>query len=246
MGEWGAPLQGRSLSTGIWRHRPGVSAGTTMKKKLLVGATILVTLLIGVGYVYRADLMLFGLTFVVPNHAFSDVPSPAPPDYANPAHWAALPERDDLADTLAVGATALQATAAVDVFFVHPTTFVSADAWNQSLDDTTTNETTDQMVMQGQASAFNACCRIYAPRYRQATLAAFFVDGDSAPQALDLAYSDVVAAFRYYLATFNRGRPFVRSSDRQLAGSRLLIGANLPAPKAKGVPICRARIQISI
>ena len=191
-----------------------------MKKKLLAGATIIVALLIGAGYVYRADLMLFGLTFVVPNHAFSDVPSPAPPDYANPAHWAALPERDDLADTLAVGATDLQATAAVDVFFVHPTTFVSADAWNQSLDDTTTNETTDRMVMQGQASVFNACCRIYAPRYRQATLAAFFVEVDSAAQALDLAYSDVVAAFRYYLATFNHGRPFVLAGHSQ--GSRHL------------------------
>ena len=191
-----------------------------MKKKLLVGGTIVVALLIGTGYIYRADLMLLGLTFVVPGHAFSDVPSPAAPDYTNPAHWAALPERDDLADTLAVGATDLQATAAVDVFFVHPTTFVSANAWNQSLDDTTTNETTDQMVMQGQASTFNACCRIYAPRYRQATLAAFFVEGDSAPQALDLAYSDVVAAFRYYLATFNHGRPFVLAGHSQ--GSRHL------------------------
>ncbi len=191
-----------------------------MKKKLLVGGTIVVALLIGTGYIYRADLMLLGLTFMVPGHAFSDVPSPAAPDYTNPAHWAALPERDDLADTLAVGATDLQATAAVDVFFVHPTTFVSADAWNQSLDDTTTNETTDQMVMQGQASAFNACCRVYAPRYRQATLASFFVEGDSAPQALDLAYSDVVAAFRYYLATFNRGRPFVLAGHSQ--GSRHL------------------------
>ena len=191
-----------------------------MKKKLLVGGTIVVALLIGTGYIYRADLMLLGLTFMVPGHAFSDVPSPAAPDYTNPAHWAALPERDDLADTLAVGATDLQATAAVDVFFVHPTTFVSRDAWNQSLDDTTTNETTDQMVMQGQASAFNACCRVYAPRYRQATLASFFVEGDSAPQALDLAYSDVVAAFRYYLATFNRGRPFVLAGHSQ--GSRHL------------------------
>ena len=191
-----------------------------MKKKLLVGGPIVVALLIGTGYIYRADLMLLGLTFMVPGHAFSDVPSPAAPDYTNPAHWAALPERDDLADTLAVGATDLQATAAVDVFFVHPTTFVSRDAWNQSLDDTTTNETTDQMVMQGQASAFNACCRVYAPRYRQATLASFFVEGDSAPQALDLAYSDVVAAFRYYLATFNRGRPFVLAGHSQ--GSRHL------------------------
>lgn len=191
-----------------------------MKKKLLVGGPIVVALLIGTGYIYRADLMLLGLTFMVPGHAFSDVPSPAAPDYTNPAHWAALPERDDLADTLAVGATDLQATAAVDVFFVHPTTFVSRDAWNQSLDDTTTNETTDQMVMQGQASAFNACCRVYAPRYRQATLASFFVEGDSAPQALDLAYSDVVAAFRYYLATFNRGRPFVMAGHSQ--GSRHL------------------------
>ena len=158
-----------------------------MKRTLFAGGAIILALLIGAGYTYRADLMLLGLIFVVPNHAFADVPSPTPPDYANPTHWAALPDRDDLADTVVVGATDLHATAPVDVFFVHPTTSVSADAWNQSLDDTTTNETTDRMVMQGHASVFNACCIIYAPRYRQATLAAFFAEGDSGPQALDLA-----------------------------------------------------------
>jgi len=174
---------------------------TKTKKRVLVGAGLLVTTLAVLGLVYRADLQM-GLMMVMinPGHAFTD---------------AALPDRDDLADSVPTGATDYQATAAVDVFFVHPTTFLSADAWNQSLDDAETNRLTDEMVMRGQASAFNGCCRVYAPRYRQATLAAFFVEDDSGPQALALAYEDVVAAFRYYLAHFNAGRPFVLAGHSQ-------------------------------
>jgi hypothetical protein len=74
------------------------------------------------------------------------------------------------------------------------------------------------MVMRGQTSVFNGCCRIYAPRYRQATLAAFFDDSQSGPKALALAYEDVLAAFRYYVAHFNQGRPFVLAAHSQ--GSR--------------------------
>ena len=234
----------------------------TMKKILLGGGILLLTLVIGAGFVYRADLGVMLLTLTInPDHPFSDDSMPTPPDYANPVQWAALPDRDDAADTLAAGATDVQATTPVDVFFVHPTTFLSADAWNQSLDDATTNELTDQMVMQGQASVFNGCCRIYAPRYRQATLAAFFAEGDSGPQALDLAYTDVLAAFRYFLANFNNGRPFVLAGHSQgsrhldllladeIAGSDLAqrmvaaypIGFQLDG--SNGIPVCGTATQ---
>ena len=107
---------------------------------------------------------------------------------------------------------------AADVFFLHPTTFLSADAWNPSLDDAETNRLTDEIV-RGRASAFNGCCRVYAPRYRQATLAHSFVKDDSDPQALALAlaYEDVVAAFRYYVTHFNAWRPFVLAGHSQMA-----------------------------
>ena len=194
---------------------------TTRNKTKVTGIGVITAGLIGLGVAYRPEIQLLLLTLRVnPGHAFTDVPPPAPPDYANEDHWAALPNRTDDADTVPIGATDLQATAPADVFFVHPTTFLSADAWNQALDDDATNLTTDEMVMQGQASVFNGCCRVYAPRYRQATLAAFFADDENGPQALSLAYEDVVTAFRYFVAHFNQDRPFVLASHSQ--GSRHL------------------------
>ncbi len=60
-----------------------------------------------------------------------------------------------------------QAAAPVDVFFLHPTTYFTHKTWNAPLSDQGANETTDQDILRNQASAFNACCRVYAPRYRQ-------------------------------------------------------------------------------
>ena len=191
----------------------------TTKKKVLAGVGGIVAVLAGPAFVYRADLQLaLMMVLITPDQPFTETARPASPDYANPASWAALPERDDLADSVPVGATDAQATAPVDVFFLHPTTLLSADAWNQSLDDAAVNQWTDETVMRGQASVFNGCCRVYAPRYRQATLAAFFDDGESGSRALALAYEDVVDAFRYYMTHFNEGRPFVLAGHSQ--GSR--------------------------
>ena len=191
----------------------------TGKTWALVAVAGIVAVLGGLGVVYRADLQLALMVMVItPNQAFADASSPAPPDYANTQHWAALPAREDLADSVPTGSRDAQATAPVDVFFLHPTTFLSRDAWNQSLDDAATNRLTDEMVMRVQASVFNGCCRIYAPRYRQATLAAFFDESESAARALALAYEDVVAAFGYYVTHFNAGRPFVLGAHSQ--GSR--------------------------
>jgi hypothetical protein len=192
----------------------------TATKNTILGIVILaVGCLTILAFVYRADLQLFWLTIRLnPKHAFGDAPPPTPPDYTDTAHWAALPDRKDPADSTPRGAVDLQTAAAADVFFIHPTTFLSRDAWNQSLDDEATNRMTDQMVMLGQASVFNGCCRVYAPRYRQATLAAFYATGDNGRQALDLAFQDVVTAFRYYIAHFNEGRPFILASHSQ--GSR--------------------------
>jgi hypothetical protein len=92
---------------------------------------------------------------------------------------------------------------------------VSSESWNQSLDDVVTNGRTDEFVMQGQASAFNGCCRIYAPRYRQATLYSFFGSEGSGTQALALAYADVVDAFQYYLKHFSEDRPFILAAHSQ-------------------------------
>jgi hypothetical protein len=74
----------------------------------------------------------------------------------------------------------------------------------------------DRTAVRNQASLFYDVGRLYAPRYRQATLYSFFAPQDPNTQlALDLAYTDVKAAFQYYLAHYNRGRPFIVASHSQ-------------------------------
>ena len=159
------------------------------KQKVLFVAGGLLTVVVGLGIYYRTELQLvLVLRAITPDHDFAERPPPAPPDYGNPSHWAALPEREDLADTVIAGGIDGQTGSAVDVFFVHPTTFLTGEAWNQSIDDGATNRLTDDTVMLGQASVFNGCCRVFAPRYRQATLTAFSEESESGTHALSLGF----------------------------------------------------------
>lgn len=169
-------------------------------------------------YFFQGPIINYAMT---PPDSFDETVHPEAPDYGNPDHWAALPGRNDAADLLVSDdieddlIADRQAIAEADVFYVHPTTLLLRVNWNQPLDHSLTNLITDEGVIRNQASAFNNCCRVFAPRYRQATLRAFSVEGSDGTQALDLAYIDVKAAFRYYLEHYNDGRPFIIAGHSQ-------------------------------
>jgi hypothetical protein len=145
---------------------------------------------------------------------------PGVPDYKDEKNWAALPVRHDSADVVPVSTwTDGQASAAVDVFFLHPTTYTGKhgqNKWNCSVDDKKVNLRTDQYPIKYQASIFNAAAKVYAPRYRQAHLHSFFTrKKKDAEEALKLAYSDIRSAFQYYLKYYNQGRPFILAGHSQ-------------------------------
>ncbi len=106
----------------------------------------------------------------------------------------------------------------IDCFYVYPT--VSTDPGQNS--DMVANAAENGVVV-AQAARFASVCRLFAPLYRQVTLTALnkgvgnFLD----PQAHDLAYNDVLAAFQQYLAKDNQGRGFVLIGHSQ--GSMHLI-----------------------
>lgn len=69
----------------------------------------------------------------------------------------------------------------------------------------------EQAVAAVQFARFSTVCKPYAPLYRQSTLAglqALFTAGARAGD-FNLAYGDVLAAWRHYLEHHNKGRPFV-------------------------------------
>lgn len=186
-------------------------------KKILIGVLFVALLAGAAAWVYRDEIsMLMAFNKLKPQQPFRSASMPMTPDYSLSESWAALPDREDAADALpATGVVDQQTTAAVDVFFVHPTTYFGTDNWNQPLGDERVNQLTDLFVMRGQAAAFNGCCRIYAPRYRQATIYSFIDDSGSGTSALQLAYNDVERAFDYFIRHYSHDRPFVLASHSQ-------------------------------
>ncbi|WP_375772739.1 DUF3089 domain-containing protein [Archangium gephyra] len=205
-------------------------------------------------------LVLLGMNFgsiflwsVTPRIPFSEAKPPAPPDYAQPSAWSALPGLQDLADTVPPSSPGVdQSQAPVDVFYIHPTTYVGGE-WNGPVDDASLNAATDRVATLIQASAFNACCAIYAPRYRQANMTAFTGQDEQGLAAVDLAYQDVAAAFRYWRETYNRGRPFILASHSQgtVHARRLLreavsgtpVRQQLVAAYLVGIPMAEGSLQ---
>ncbi len=144
--------------------------------------------------------------------------STSTPDYSNLQNWAAHPDKADPSDSVpGMLKNAYKKDSAADVFFLHPTTLTSDDdtSWNAEISNTILNAKTDRSTILYQASAFNEC-RVFAPRYRQAHIRAYYTrDTSAASKALDIAYQDVKEAFLYYLDRYNNGKPIIIAAHSQ-------------------------------
>jgi hypothetical protein len=91
-----------------------------------------------------------------------------------------------------------------DCFYVYPT--VS--------DDKTPNsdlsiDPEERSVALYQAARYGLHCRVFAPMYRQVTLQTLFSGQPITAEQRQLAYGDVVAAWKTYLSKYNKGRGVV-------------------------------------
>ncbi len=174
--------------------------------------------------------------------------TPPQPDYGEPSSWDALPRSWSCASVVpAECGESRQATAPVDVFYIHPTSFI-ASQWNAPIDDMQANLLTGVGQLTQQASAFNGVAKVYAPRYRQVSQSAQGTDDlwntgqnrshetDPLQRAMDYAFSDVQSAFEHFLP-HNEGRPLILASHSQgtMHAKRLLnyIAAKHPYVLAK-------------
>jgi hypothetical protein len=198
--------------------------------------------------------------FRKPDAPFDLAKAPPAPDYAQAGAWMAFPGRNGMERSTPPGMVPIdEAQAPVDVFFIHPTTYPDNGVWNAPYDTPDSIAKLNPPVLLGQLSVFNGCCRLYAPHYRQASLA-----GLKDEQSVALAYSDIARAFRFFIAHESKGRPFIIAShsqgtghaiellQREILGTPLqdrmvaayLIGGYVPQDFAKiGLPICAAPRQ---
>jgi len=169
--------------------------------------------------------------------------APAATDYSNGANWLCLPGRADTCSTPlkttalnpngygSTGQSPVVKGAGIDCFYVYPT--ISRDKGVNS--DLAADE--EKAAVEVQFARFAGTCRTFAPLYRSMTvglIAAVAAGADYKPP-FATAYGDVRAAWREYLATYNKGRPFVLVGHSQ--GSWML--QTLIAQEIEGKPIAR-------
>jgi hypothetical protein len=150
-----------------------------------------------------------------------------------------------------------------DCFYVYPTVSEQTTA-NANLEV----EPVETVTAEEQASRFSQVCRVWAPMYRQRTVASLF---KNQPGANQVAYDSLLAGWKDYLAHDNDGRPiiFIGHSQgaamlirllqnqidpsprlRKLMVSAILLGGNVTVPVGKTVggsfrhlPLCGSAAQ---
>ena len=147
--------------------------------------------------VFRGDIIRWSLD---PKTPFQTYKPPPPPDYSQRSAWYLMPTAPGLP-------TADQPRA--DVFFVGPTTYNGGPNWNAPVGAALAGETFRRVMAPNYAGPFVRVGRIFAPKYRQASLYTQLTLREDAREARKFAYGDVAKAFDYYLTHDNGGRPFV-------------------------------------
>lgn len=131
-------------------------------------------------------------------------------DYSQPQHWLALPDIDK----------------DIDIFYLYPTVWAKEDDADPNINEID-NESMligSHLALERQASAFATVGNIFAPYYRQAD-ALYTLSLPTLPEREALIAGipsrDAIAAFDYYMAHYNGGRPFILAGHSQ--GSNVLL-----------------------
>ncbi|MDQ0463164.1 hypothetical protein QO010_000912 [Caulobacter ginsengisoli] len=177
-----------------------------------IAGTVTLLMLVVAAIVFRVDILRTSLDPKVPFQAYRP---PRAPNYAEAKAWALLPARP---------AQPSAEDPPADVFFIHPTTYDGGEHWNAPFRDGKSSRLLERVMLPNYAGPFVRVGRIFAPRYRQASLYSQLTLREDARQARAFAYGDVLAAFRYWLAHDGGERPFVIVGVEQggLLAARLL------------------------
>ncbi|MBQ9421444.1 MAG: DUF3089 domain-containing protein [Lachnospiraceae bacterium] len=119
-------------------------------------------------------------------------------DYSLPENWAYFAEGDDKD---------------ADLFLICPTVDMR-DEYNMSLEDTET-KANFLGALNMERGIYEESTRLYAPYYRQAAMKVYSLEPKKRETYMKIAYSDISAAFSWYLEHENDGRPIVLAGFSQ-------------------------------
>ena len=172
------------------------------------------------GYVLKSFVVIAIVAALcgTPSVLAQSIAGSQPNDYGDSKSWLCRPGRHDACDvdlttTIVAADGALKhetgrsdPRAPIDCFYVYPTVSTDATAISDMNADLA-----ELNVARLQFARFSEHCRLYAPLYRQVTLAAGRLRraGGAAGNSLGIGYDDVLNAWNYYLQHDNRGRGVV-------------------------------------
>ncbi len=165
-----------------------------LKRWLVIAGCAVAVVAVAAMAIWRDDILEALLDPKVP---FAVYRPPPPPDYAKASAWALLPGPPAAGEPPA------------DMFFIHPTTFDGGKDWNGPIDDAKAADVLTRVMLPNYAAPFAAAGRVFAPRYRQASLYTSLTLFDDALEARQFAYADIRSAFRYFLRHLSGRRPFI-------------------------------------
>jgi len=126
-----------------------------------------------------------------------------------------------------------------DCFYVYPTVDLSPAPANHT-DFSNRRPMLDPLL--SQAARFGSVCRVFAPLYRQVTIGTFSAPPAVRDPLVEVAYGDVVDAFRHYLGQFDEGRPIVIMGHSQGA----MMTARLLQEEFDAAPALRQRLAVAL
>jgi hypothetical protein len=206
---------------------------------------------------YRWLLVFFAATAVAcaapaPALAPSATPAAAPMDYDRPESWLCRPDLSTDACRGDLDVTELRpdgsrvvvpfvpaAQPKVDCFYVYPTVDLKMVPGNH-----TDFSDTGQIVetTRSQVARFGEVCRLFAPFYKQMTFGTYFGSNADHEQHFQVAFGDVVAAFRWYLAHADASRRVVLVGHSQ--GAQMI--ERLLRTTFDGDPALRSRLLVAM
>ena len=193
---------------------------------LAVAAAVGFAVLLAGLLVWRDDILEALLDPKIPYAVYRP---PPPPDYRQAGAWALLPGPAGPGDPSA------------NVFFIHPTTFDGGRDWNGPIGDRRAAAVLSREMIPNYAAPFATSGRVFAPRYRQASLYTSLTMFDDAIEARQFAYDDIRAAFHNWLSRIGSDGPIVLVGVEQGG----FLGARLISEEVARSPALRRRLAVA-
>ncbi|MDR3506480.1 MAG: DUF3089 domain-containing protein [Caulobacteraceae bacterium] len=175
----------------------------TFKEGLQITVIVVIALMLLAAMRWRHDILQAMLD---PKQPFQTYRPPPAPDYARRDGWYLLPPDP---------AHGTPSDPPADVFFIYPTAFEGGRDWNQPINDPAALRYFYRVVAPNYAGPFARVGRVFAPRYRQASLFTQLTLHEDARDAREFAYGDVRRAFDFFLGSYNGARPLVIAGVEQ-------------------------------